>query len=72
MKDITATIVRQQQHLAARFHAFVGGHRERGDVPGWVLITLMTAGMVTAIWLVAGPQLTKLFQDAISSVKGPK
>ena len=26
------------------------GQGERGDVPGWVLITLMTAGLVTAIW----------------------
>ena len=26
---------------------------ERGDVPGWVLITLMTAGLVVAIWALA-------------------
>ena len=31
-----------------------GGRPERGDVPGWVLVTLMTAGLVTALWLVAG------------------
>ena len=30
---------------------------ERGDVPGWVLITLMTAGLVTALWVVAKDQL---------------
>ena len=23
---------------------------ERGDVPGWVLVTVMTAGLVTVIW----------------------
>ena len=23
---------------------------ERGDVPGWVLVTLMTAGLVVALW----------------------
>jgi hypothetical protein len=28
---------------------------ERGDVPGWVLITVMTAGLVAALWAVAGP-----------------
>ena len=44
---------------------------ERGDVPGWVLITIMTAGLVTALWAIAGPQLSALFSDAISSVKGP-
>lgn len=45
--------------------------RERGDVPGWVLITLMTAGLVTALWAIAGPQLNNLFTDAINSVQGP-
>lgn len=41
---------------------------ERGDVPGWVLITIMTAGIVAALWLVAEPLLTGLFTDAVSSV----
>lgn len=44
---------------------------ERGDVPGWVLVTLMTAGLVVAIWALAGPALVGLFSDAISSVSGP-
>ncbi|MFW7414348.1 hypothetical protein [Demequina sp. SO4-18] len=43
---------------------------ERGDVPGWVLITLMTAGLVAAIWALAGPALEGLFTDAIESVTG--
>ena len=43
---------------------------ERGDVPGWVLITLMTAGLVTALWVVAKGQLVDMFQSALSSVKG--
>jgi len=43
---------------------------ERGDVPGWVLVTLMTAGLVVAIWALAGPALSGLFQQAISSVTG--
>ncbi len=43
---------------------------ERGDVPGWVLITLMTAGLVTALWVVAKDQLVDMFQSALSSVKG--
>jgi hypothetical protein len=24
---------------------------ERGDVPGWVLVTVMTAGLVVAVWI---------------------
>jgi hypothetical protein len=40
--------------------------RDRGDVPGWVLITLMTAGLVTAIWAIAGPQLADILGNALS------
>lgn len=43
---------------------------ERGDVPGWVLVTLMTAGLVVALWAVAGPLLEDAFRQAISSVTG--
>ncbi|AIE82442.1 hypothetical protein ACRQDN_01645 [Actinotignum sp. GS-2025e] len=41
---------------------------ERGDVPGWVLVTLMTVGLVLAIWAVAGPALTNLFSTAIERI----
>jgi hypothetical protein len=43
---------------------------ERGDVPGWVLITLMTAGLVILIWALAGPALSDVFEQAISRVTG--
>ena len=43
-------------------------HGDTGDVPGWVLVTLMTAGLVLAIWAVAGPALTDLFTTAIARV----
>ncbi|MFB7891492.1 hypothetical protein ACFC1I_04760 [Microbacterium sp. NPDC056044] len=46
------------------------GDDERGDVPGWVLITLMTAGLVVVIWALAGPALADLFEQAISRVSG--
>jgi hypothetical protein len=42
---------------------------ERGDVPGWVLVTVMTAGLVMAIWGVADDQLKQMLQDALDSVK---
>lgn len=44
--------------------------RERGDVPGWVLITLMTAGLVTVLWAVAKEQLVRMFTEALASVTG--
>ncbi|MBW8763612.1 MAG: hypothetical protein JF592_13680 [Microbacterium sp.] len=43
---------------------------DTGDVPGWVLVTLMTAGLVVVIWAVAGPALSALFQQAIERVSG--
>jgi hypothetical protein len=43
---------------------------EVGDVPGWVLITLMTAGLVVLIWALAGPALGQLFEQAIARVSG--
>ncbi|WP_353816279.1 hypothetical protein [Agromyces sp. SYSU T00266] len=43
---------------------------ERGDVPGWVLITLMTAGLVIVIWGLAGPALSGVFDQAIDRVVG--
>jgi hypothetical protein len=45
------------------------GRNERGDVPGWVLVTVMTAGLVMAIWGVARDQLSAMLSDALSQVK---
>jgi hypothetical protein len=44
---------------------------DSGDVPGWVLVTVMTAGLVTAIWLVADDQLTGVLDRAIGSISQP-
>ncbi|MEO0049045.1 MAG: hypothetical protein RL556_377 [Actinomycetota bacterium] len=41
---------------------------EQGDVPGWVLITLMTAGMVVLLWGLAAPALANIFNQAIDKV----
>jgi len=57
--------------VALQSRVLASGHRERGDVPGWVLITLMTAGLVTVLWGVAGPKLASILGDALDSVKGP-
>ncbi len=56
--------------LTGRLTGRLTDRRDRGDVPGWVLITVMTAGLVSAIWLLAGPALTSMFQDALSKVSG--
>jgi hypothetical protein len=44
--------------------------RDRGDVPGWVLVTVMTAGLVAALWAVAGDMLTEAFSSAIQDTVG--
>lgn len=41
---------------------------ERGDVPGWVMITLMTAVIVVLIWGIASKQLTDLLNSAFDKV----
>jgi hypothetical protein len=62
------------RHVATRTARWCGGRlgdraaRDRGDVPGWVLVTMMTAGLVAALWAVAGSTLSQLFTDAISGV----
>lgn len=55
--------------LALYARAVVRG-RDRGDVPGWVLVTIMTAGLVTTLWLVADDKLKQLFSDALDGVSG--
>jgi hypothetical protein len=58
--------------LAGIRRVAVGRRRrtERGDVPGWVLVTVMTAGLVAALWAVAGDTLTTMLSDALASVTG--
>ena len=41
---------------------------ERGDVPGWVMVTLMTAGIVVVLWAVAEEAIVGMFQNAMESV----
>lgn len=54
------------KHLITKYKSFV--RNENGDIPGWVLITLMTAGIVVALWAVAAPALSQLFSTAIDRV----
>lgn len=73
MRTITMILPR----LHARALEFAGRssqwaqQRERGDVPGWVLVTVMTAGLVAVLWLIAEPLLSNLFSDAVEGVTGP-
>lgn len=57
--------------LPARVYIAFATSDDRGDVPGWVLVSVMTAGLVTALWVVADDQLTAVLGRAIGSVTTP-
>lgn len=41
---------------------------DRGDVPGWVLVTLMSAILVSGLVVVAGDELERVLRDALNTV----
>lgn len=55
--------------IAVRLHAmFDRENGERGDVPGWVMVTLMSAILVVAILVPFRKQVLPAISDAINSV----
>lgn len=59
----TEKLTHQAACAAACLH-----EEDRGDVPGWVMITLMSAVLVAGLLAVAQPALQGLFNDAINQV----
>ena len=47
-----------------------GAATNAATCPGWVLITVMTAGLVAGLWAIAGSQLGAMLRDALASVSG--
>ncbi|CAA9334943.1 MAG: hypothetical protein AVDCRST_MAG24-998 [uncultured Nocardioidaceae bacterium] len=62
-------VVRTALLAALVLHRRVTDRDERGDVPGWVLITVMTAGLVAGLWAIAGPALEGMLRQALDSVR---
>lgn len=63
---------RFRENLATLFPALAlrpDTERSRGDVPGWVLITLMSAVLVAGLLAIAGPALERLFNQAMEQVQ---
>ena len=54
--------------LAARLDAMREDDPERGDVPGWVMITVMTAALVLAILIPFREAIVTAVQNALTSV----
>mgnify|MGYP001331314792 CR=1 FL=1 len=46
--------------------------KSRGDVPGWVLVVLMTTALVTGIWSIAAPKLTMILRNSLDAMAGIK
>jgi hypothetical protein len=57
--------------LVALYLRVGGGRPDRGDVPGWVMITVMTVAIATVLWGLASDTFQRIFNAAFSSV-GPK
>lgn len=64
MEQLSVMITRMYAALLARVD-----RDERGDVPGWVLVTVMSAGLVMAIWGIAEDQLRSMLRSALYSVR---
>ena len=54
--------------LAALTARLRGEDPERGDVPGWVMITVMTAALVLAILIPFRQAIVTAVQNALESV----
>ena len=59
-------VVRVVQALADRIDSL--DRDDRGDVPGWVMITLMTVAIATLIWTFASTTLLDVLTDALSAI----
>jgi hypothetical protein len=60
--------IKSIQQIQRRYSSALAS--ERGDVPGWVLVVLMTTGLVTAIWTIAAPRLTSILKNSLDAMNG--
>lgn len=67
---VLAEIVLRQRLITMHSSFFAQLKNDRGDVPGWVLVVLMTTGLVTAIWTIAVPRLTAILKNSLDSMNG--
>lgn len=67
MKHVTLGL--WQACFAIRRSVVTRWRGDRGDVPGWVLVTVMSVGIVLAIWSLAQGELTRMLRSALNSVQ---
>jgi hypothetical protein len=61
-------VSRLRDFRSTRFYKALSS--DRGDVPGWVLVVLMTTGLVTALWTIAAPRLTAILKNSLDAMNG--
>ena len=57
-----------EQFLIYSARLFNALRSDRGDVPGWVLVVLMTTGLVTGIWTLAAPRIDSILRNSLDSM----
>ena len=67
--NLTMQIIRLNLLLKSKVTAFIKSD-SRGDVPGWVLVVLMTTALVTGIWSIAAPKLTTILRNSLDAMGG--
>ncbi len=66
---ITMQAIRVNLFLRSKLAKLIKGE-SRADVPGWVLVVLMTTALVTGIWSIAAPKLTTILRNSLDAMGG--
>jgi hypothetical protein len=57
--------------LLLRLHLELTRPRDdRGDVPGWVMVVVLSAGLAAGLYEIAGPALKDMLTSALDQVRG--
>ncbi len=62
-------VIRVNLFLRSKLAKLIKGE-SRADVPGWVLVVLMTTALVTGIWSIAAPKLTTILRNSLDAMGG--
>jgi len=62
-------LIKTSIYLQQKFKKLIKS-KSRGDVPGWVLVVLMTTALVTGIWSIAAPKLTTILRNSLDAMGG--
>jgi hypothetical protein len=66
---LTVQVIRVNLFLRSKLAKLIKGE-SRADVPGWVLVVLMTTALVTGIWSIAAPKLTTILRNSLDAMGG--